>query len=169
MMAQERRRPGGAPGRVLVAGIGNIFLGDDGFGVEVVHRLRAEGVGERMDIVDFGIRGIHLAYELTGGAYDGIILVDAMARGGAPGTLYALEPEGAAAAAPAETLDAHGLTPDAVLQWIGRLGGCRGRIVVVGCEPASTEESMGLSPAVAAAVDGAARLVRQLAGEMGGG
>src|ERR1044071_2789707 len=79
--------------RTLVAGIGNIFLGDDGFGVEVARRLAGEALGDHVDVADFGIRGVHLAYEIASGKYDEVILVDAAPRGGSPGTLYAIEPE----------------------------------------------------------------------------
>ena len=79
--------------RVLVAGIGNVFLGDDGFGVEVARRLRGQALGDGVDVADFGIRGVHLAYELADGRYDAAVLVDAVSRGGAPGTFYAIEPD----------------------------------------------------------------------------
>jgi hydrogenase maturation protease len=152
--------------RVLVAGIGNIFLGDDGFGVEVARRL-AGGLGPNVVVEDFGIRGVHLALELVSGDYAGVILVDAVARGEAPGTLYAIEadPSDMPDAAP---VDAHSLTPSAVLAWVQRLGGRRGRVVVIGCEPASVEESMGLSEPVAAAVDHAVRMTKELAEAMTG-
>jgi hydrogenase maturation protease len=91
-----------------------------------------------------------------------------MSRGGAPGTLYAIEPD-AGAEIGAEGVDAHSLTPAAVLAWVRRVGGQCGRVVVVGCEPASVEESMGLSDPVAASIDGAVRMVRDLAAEMTGG
>lgn len=145
--------------RVLIAGIGNIFLGDDGFGIEVATRLRSEGVPEGVVVTDFGIRGVHLAFELTSNEYDAAILVDAMHRDGAPGTLYVIEPD---ASSPPETqFDAHNLTPDAVLAWLTRAGGTRTRITIIGCEPASVDESIGLSPAVAAAVDRAVGVVRR--------
>jgi hydrogenase maturation protease len=152
--------------RVLVAGIGNIFLGDDGFGVEVARRLREVPLGDGVDVADFGIRGVHLAYELAGGGYDAAILVDAVPRGGAPGTLYAIEPEPDAGAP--EDADAHSLTPAVVLAWLRRVGGGCGRIVIVGCEPASVDEAMGLSEPVAASVDGAMEMVRGLVAEMTG-
>jgi hydrogenase maturation protease len=154
--------------RVLVAGIGNIFLGDDGFGVEVARRLLAEPLGSGVDVADFGIRGVHLAYELADGKYDGVILVDAVPRGGSPGTLYAIEPDTSSEDAPAEVADAHSLTPAAVLGWLRRIGGRCGRVVVVGCEPESVEESIGLSGPVAASIDGAVRMVRDLVAEMRG-
>src|SRR5262249_54147698 len=124
--------------RVLIAGIGNVFLGDDGFGVEVVRGLTPDEFHVDVRVTDFGVRGLHLAYELALGAYDAAVLVDAIARGGAPGTLYAIEVElvdiddDKATAA-----DAHSLTPSAVLAWLRRVGTWNGRIVIVGCEPAS--------------------------------
>jgi len=147
-------------GRILVAGIGNIFLGDDGFGVRVVEELAREPLGPDVTVADFGIRGIHLAYELADGKYDTAILVDAVSRGGAPGTLYTIEAEVDDEDA-MDGADAHNLTPAVVIAWVRKLGvSCR--ILVVGCEPASLEESMTLSPAVANAIDEAVRLVRNL-------
>ena len=152
------------PRRVLVAGIGNIFLGDDGFGVEVVRRLDRERIGDGVDVVDFGIRGIHLAYELTAGKYDAVILVDAAPRGGAPGSVYVIEPD--AGADFADVGNGHSVTPAMVLGWVRMTGGYCGRVLLVGCEPASVEESMGLSDAVAAAIEPAAEMVRTLACEL---
>jgi hydrogenase maturation protease len=149
------------PGRILVAGIGNVFFGDDGFGVEVARRLAIEGVPDCVRAADFGIRGIHLAYELLDGAYDLVVFVDAAARGGAPGTVYLIEPDLAAAGTVAAP-DAHGMTPDAVLGTVRALGGNLGRVLVVGCEPESSDERLGLSAAVSRAVPEAIALVRQL-------
>ena len=154
--------------RILVAGLGNIFLGDDGFGVEVVRQLKGEPLPDGIDVEDFGIRAIHLAYELTGGKYDGAILVDAMARGGAPGTLYAIEPDVDAREWPPEDADAHTLTPAAVLAWLKRIGGGCGRVVVVGCEPASIDEGIGLSAPILASIGHAVQVIRDLAVEMSG-
>jgi hydrogenase maturation protease len=146
--------------RVLVAGIGNIFLGDDGFGVEVVRRLRGEALGDLVDVADFGIRGIHLAYELAEGIYHSAILVDAVSRGGAPGTLYVIDPAADdQLVADSHVVDAHTLTPGSVLAWLRKTGGsCR--VIVVGCEPDSLEETMGLSAVVAASVPSAIEMVR---------
>jgi len=154
--------------RVLVAGIGNIFLGDDAFGVEVVRKAAAPPLDDHIVVEDFGIRATHLALELSSGQYDAAILVDAVHRGGEPGTLYVIEPD-----VPGDNvehmenvedaLDAHSLTPAAVLAWVKRLGGSPGRIVIVGCEPASVDEWPGLSPAVEAALDDAVKMVRELA------
>jgi hydrogenase maturation protease len=160
---------------VLVAGVGNIFLGDDGFGVEVARRLAAADLGPDVKVADFGIRGVHLAYELLDG-YDLVILIDAAPRGDPPGTLYVIEPEEPAAPDPDEVppLDAHGMDPGAVLALLGVLGGHVDRLLVVGCEPAVVEEGMTLSPAVEAAVDPAVSLVQDLINEhrvpsLGGG
>jgi hydrogenase maturation protease len=165
--------------RTLVAGIGNIFLSDDGFGVEVAARLADRDLPDDVRVIDYGIRGMHLAYDLAGG-YDTAILVDATPRGGVPGTLYLIEPgsgsdPGDTSAAPPRSgeesqaqvaspiFDAHGMQPDVVLGMLDTLGGDRpGRILIVGCEPASVDEGMGLSEAVAAAVDEAAAVVLEL-------
>ncbi|MGH3380961.1 MAG: hydrogenase maturation protease [Actinoallomurus sp.] len=143
--------------KILVAGVGNIFLGDDGFGVEVARRLTEMELPEGVEVGDFGIRGIHLAYELSD--YDTTILVDASPRGGSPGTLYALELE---EGEPQTVIDAHGMTPDAVLDLVGVVGGEAGRVLLVGCEPADVSPGMELSPAVTEAIEPAVRLVREL-------
>ncbi len=156
------------PQRILIAGIGNIFLGDDGFGVEVARRLAADGVPDWVRVADFGIRGIHLAYEILDESYDLVVFVDAAPRGSAPGTVYLIEPD-LAAAATAAAPDAHGMTPDAVLGTFRALGGNPGRVLVVGCEPESIGEGIGLSAAVSRAVPEAVALVRQLIDGGGGG
>ena len=143
--------------RALVAGIGNIFFADDGFGVEVARRLDEREVPAGVQVADFGIRGVHLAYELLDG-YDLLVLVDAMSLGEPPGTVAVVEVE-SDGAEPIGGLDAHTMTPATVLANLQRLGGHVERIVVVACQPAAIEEGIGLSPAVAAAVDGAADLV----------
>ncbi len=147
-------------GRTLVAGIGNVFLSDDAFGVEVAHRLANRTLPEGVRVEDFGIRGIHLAYELLEG-YDGLVLVDAVPMGEPPGTLAVIEPEVEAYLGDVQDVpmvDAHTMSPDVVLATLARLGGSVGRIVIVGCQPADLREGMGLSPAVAAVVDDAADL-----------
>lgn len=147
---------------VLVAGIGNIFLGDDGFGVEAVARLHQQNLPDWVQVADYGISGMHLAYELVGG-YDTTILIDATARGGDPGTVYLLEPEQTTQDGTNPILDAHGMQPDVVLRMLDLLGGEAGRVLIVGCEPETTEHGIGLSTAVAAAVDEAVRIVTDLA------
>jgi hydrogenase maturation protease len=150
--------------RALVAGIGNIFLGDDGFGVEVAARLSRERLPEDVRVLDAGIRARDLAYELLDGAYDTAILVDAMSRGGAAGTIYVIEPDAARIedAAFVGAADGHAMNPQATLAFVQALGGVSTRIVIVGCEPANLDEGIGLSQPVAAAVDEAMTVVREL-------
>jgi hydrogenase maturation protease len=159
--------------RVLVAGVGNVFLGDDGFGVEVARRLAGERLPGWVRVADFGIRGVHLAYELLEG-YEKAILVDASPRGEAPGTVYVIEPDmngqpdpadPAVQAGPGVLVDGHGMEPDAVFALLKALGGDIPKLLVVGCEPAEVSERMGLSPPVAGAVDRAVAVVHELIGE----
>ena len=150
-------------GSVLVAGMGNIFLGDDGFGVEVARRLSAEPLPENVRVADYGIRGVHLAYQLLDG-YDTLILVDAVSRGEPPGTVFVIEPDLARPSGGDPMMDAHDLDPASVLGLVRRLGGRIDRVLVVGCEPQRTDECIGLSEPVQRAVDEAARLVRELLG-----
>jgi hydrogenase maturation protease len=117
--------------RVLVAGIGNVFLGDDGFGVALANRLAAGELPAGVEVVDFGIRGMNLAWAMQDG-YDAVVLLDAAPRGAAPGTLYLIEPEVEAGANP---VDGHGMDPVAVLSLVHALGGTPPRTLVVGCEP----------------------------------
>ncbi|AJT62167.1 hydrogenase maturation protease [Streptomyces chattanoogensis] len=158
-----------APTRTLIAGVGNIFLGDDGFGVEAVRRLGEHPLPGHVEVVDAGVRGVHLAYQMLDG-YHTVLLVDASARGGAPGTVYLLDatdPDPAAPRPPA--IDGHHMTPDSVLALLDTLSAGTGdsrpqRVLVVGCEPADLDEGIGLSEPVAAAVDEAVRLILQLVG-----
>jgi len=153
--------------RILVAGIGNIFLGDDAFGVEVAWRLSRRALPDHVRVTDFGIRGMDLAYALIDG-YDAAILVDAAPRGGDPGTLYVIEPDSEDAEGGREPalIEAHGLNPMRVLDMARALGGRPKRVLVVGCEPATlgdeVEGAMGLSAPVEAAVDGAMAMVESL-------
>ena len=156
-----------AAGRTLIAGVGNIFLGDDGFGVEVVRELAGRTLPEGVEAVDVGIRAVHLAFDLLDGC-DLLILADAAARGEGPGTVTVLEvdPRSAAADAPDPgpvLMDPHDLGPDALIGLLGSLGASVGRIVAVVCEPGGTEPGIGLSPPVAAAVRPAADLIARLA------
>jgi hydrogenase maturation protease len=160
---------------ILVAGIGNIFLGDDAFGCAVTQRLLRRGSGEHVRVVDFGIRGLDLVYALQDG-YDAVILVDAVARGeGAPGTLYLLEPE-VEAVSEGALIDPHSLDPVKVLRTAAALGAKLGRVFLVGCEPATRpdqfdegEMPVGMSAAVEAAVEQAAEMVDSLVERLGGG
>ena len=152
--------------RILIACIGNIFLGDDGFGVEVARRLAARRCRPESSLKDFGIRGLDLTYALLE-PYDLVILVDACPRGGEPGTVYLIEPDPVEANGGSDCrLDAHGMNPMSVLRMVKSMGGAPGRILIVGCEPAdlgSDEEGkLGLSEPVAAAVDEAVALIETL-------
>ena len=160
------------PARVLVAGIGNIFLGDDAFGVEVAQRLLQREWPEGVRVVDFGIRGIDLTYALLDG-WDAAILIDAAPRGFAPGTVYTIEP--GPADAPADIaaplgmplIEAHNLDPARVLRLVASMGGRVGRLVLVACEPTPLDDpeqdfQASLSPPVRAAVDPAVAMVERL-------
>jgi hydrogenase maturation protease len=157
-------------GRILVAGIGNVFLADDGFGVEVVRRLTELRLPERVDVTDYGIRGLHLAYDLLDDRHEVLILVDAIPLGEAPGTLGVIEVDlddsgwtltrDDALDAPAA--DAHGMDPESVLRLLVGLGGRVERILVVGCQPAVLEERMELSSPIEAVVDDAVAMVCEL-------
>jgi hydrogenase maturation protease len=143
--------------RVLVAGVGNLFFGDDGFGVEVASVLR-EPLPPGTRVADFGIRALHLAYELLD-PVDLLVIVDCMARQGPPGTLYLVEPE-----PDLETVvaDGHGMYLPAVFAAVRQLGGTLPPTVVVGCEPESLEPCMGLSETVTRAIPRAVALIRDL-------
>ena len=153
--------------RVLVAGLGNVFLGDDGFGVEVVRQLGRARLPDGVHVADYGIRGIHLAYELLEGGYDSVVMIDAAPVGGRPGTLAVLDidpgnPDGSGPLS-ALQVDGHSLHPLAVLQVLHAFGGRIGRVLVMGCQPGELAERMGLSAPVRAAVAGAARLAAEVA------
>ncbi|WP_081722618.1 hydrogenase maturation protease [Saccharopolyspora rectivirgula] len=156
--------------QVLVAGVGNVFLGDDGFGVEVVNRLLDQSLPDWVQVTDYGIRGVHLAYELLED-YQVLIIVDALPRGGAPGTLYVVEPdldEDFSNPQPTAALDGHGMNPEAVLGLCKTLGARVSRALVVGCEPEDCSPGMRLSEPVAAAVAPAVDVVRDLLADVHG-
>jgi hydrogenase maturation protease len=150
--------------RILVAGVGNIFLGDDGFGVEVAQSLSKRQVPETVTVKDFGIRGFDLAYALLD-PWDGVIIVDALPRGEAPGTLYVIEPDRSSAAE--ADINPHGMDPVRVLNLAASMGTISARVLVVGCEPNDfgdeLEGRMGLSSPVQAAVEEACNTVLELA------
>ena len=151
--------------RILVAGIGNIFFGDDAFGCEVASQLRRKPLPEGVRVIDFGIRSYDLAYAIMDG-YDATILVDATPQGSAPGTIYLIEPDlKKLDELPDEAVNAHSMNPVRVLQLVRSLGGRPGWLRVVGCEPAvlETEEgAMGLSEKVQAAVAPAVEMIETL-------
>jgi hydrogenase maturation protease len=164
-------KPQSAKPTILVAGIGNIFLGDDAFGVEVVRRLALQEMAGAVRVTDFGIRSFDLAYALQDG-YDTVILVDAYAHGEAPGTVYVVEPDLqdlTSADAENSVVDTHGMNPMRVLRLAASMGALPKRIVLVGCEPqdlGGAEGKMGLSPAVASAIDEAAQRVASLVAQI---
>ena len=152
--------------RLLIAGVGNIFLGDDGFGVEVARRLATAGLPDWVRVADYGISGMHLAYDMAEGC-ESTILIDASPRGGEPGTVYTIElppseRQPAASLAGSQLFDAHGMQPDVVFGVLDMLGAHAGRVLLVGCEPATVDYGMGLSAPVAAAVCEAVRVVMEL-------
>jgi hydrogenase maturation protease len=155
--------------RILVAGIGNVWLGDDGFGGEVVKRLEARELPRGTVVFDFGTGGLDLAYEVMRG-YDALLLVDVTRQGGDPGTLYvmeALEQEVEAGIEDGQVLNPHGMDPQTVLRFVKTLGAWPGKVLVVACEPAAVGEmGFGLSEQVEHAVDGAVALVVETIGEL---
>jgi hydrogenase maturation protease len=149
-------------GRVLVAGVGNVFLGDDGFGVEVARRLAERGLGPGVHVADYGISGVHLAYELLDGGYETLILIDALPIGEVPGTVVVVEPAALDDDDDVPLADGHRMDPCAVLRLLHTLGGVVDRVLIVGCEPGLIDEGIGLTPEVLAAVDGAVHVVEEL-------
>jgi hydrogenase maturation protease len=148
------------PARVVVAGLGNIFLGDDAFGVEVARRLSGRRLPDDVRVIDVGLRSLHLGYELAETSCETLILIDCVRRGHAPGTLYVLEPDDLNDEQP--VLEGHAVRPEHVQGIARRLGTQCGRILIVGCEPARFEPASALSGPVAAAADEAVRMVCEL-------
>jgi len=151
--------------KILVAGIGNIFLGDDAFGVEVVRRLATRNLPDSVRVTDFGIRGFDLAYALQDG-YETTILVDACPHGEPAGTLYVIEPDlKPAEGEELEQVEAHAMNPDSVLRMARAMNIDVKNLLLVGCEPETLggeEGQMGLSATVEASVDEAVKLVESL-------
>lgn len=146
--------------RILVAGVGNIFLGDDGFGSAVVRHNEIPRDDPGLRVVDYGIGGMHLAYDLLDG-WDTLVLVDVIPNRGSPGTLHVFQADHDAPAE-AAAVDAHGMDPAAVFASLRALGGSPPYTVVVGCEAGSVDEGIGLSEPVANAVARAARAVADI-------
>ena len=163
-MASEPKVAKAKP-RILVAGIGNIFLGDDGFGVEVVRRLQQRNLPEDVRIVDFGVRGLDLVYALQDG-YETTILIDAFPHGQAPGTFSIVKPDASEfAVSPGNLVDPHGMHPINVLRMAKAMNGTLNEILLVGCEPSTLggdEGHMGLSEPVENAVEEATNATEAL-------
>lgn len=165
-MSAEKPKP---VKQILVAGVGNAWLQDDAFGGEVARRLEAEGVPEGVLVMDVGTGGLDLAYELIRG-YDALLLLDASRQGGAPGTLYVMEPlreEFAGELADGDSIDPHDMNPHTMLRFVNAVGGWPGKVLVIACEPGEVDEpGFGLTPPVAAAVDSAVAFVRRTITEL---
>jgi hydrogenase maturation protease len=149
--------------RAVVAGVGNVFLCDDGFGVEVARRLAAFDLPADVAVIDVGVRGLHLAYELLHGP-ELLVVVDAVRRGGPPGTLYVIEPDLDADVSEKvpEVPDGHGMDLRSVFVALERLGGEPVRTVIIGCEPLDLAEGMDLSAPVRSAIEPALQLVEDV-------
>jgi hydrogenase maturation protease len=149
--------------RILVAGIGNIFFGDDGFGSEVIRNAAISSGNSSVRVTDYGISGMHLAYDLLD-KWDGLVLVDAVPNRGKPGTLHVFQADHEAdeSSSAALGLDGHSMDPAAVFASLRALGGSPPYTVVVGCEAGTVEEGIGLSEPVAKAVPRAARAVEEI-------
>ena len=154
---------------ILIAGIGNAWLRDDGFGPEVAKRLGRRELPPGVAAFDFGSGGLDLAFEVMRG-YDALVLVDVSRQGGEPGTLYVTEPdedEIVAGIEEGERIDPHGIDPHTVLRFVKTAGGWPRKVVVVACEPADVEHvGMRLSDEVAASIDGAVEVVLQMVEEL---
>ncbi|MDQ2873277.1 MAG: hydrogenase maturation protease [Candidatus Eremiobacteraeota bacterium] len=147
--------------KTLVAGVGNIFFGDDGFGLEVARLLGERPMPEGVRVADFGIRGIHLAFELLSG-YDRAFLIDAVSRGGEPGTLYVIEPDlNARGGVP----DSHSMELQSVFAFMHQLEGPRPLIEIIGCEPSVLDDRMELSEPVRRALPAALAVIERKLGD----
>lgn len=168
MKATEPDTTGRIP-QILVAGIGNAWLRDDGFGGHVAKKLEQGELPEGVSVFDFGSGGLDLAYEVMRG-YDALVLVDVSRQGGEPGTLYVMEPdeeEIEGGIEDGEVINPHGMDPQTVLRFVKAVGGWPGKVVVVACEPLNVEEmGIGLSDEVAGSVDGAVKVVLEQVEEL---
>jgi hydrogenase maturation protease len=150
--------------QILVAGVGNDWMQDDGFGSEVARRLEGRPLPSGVTVMDFGSGGLDLAYEIMRG-YHALLLIDVSRQGGEPGTLYVIEPDPEDYARPiedGEMISPHGMDPQTVLRFVNAVGGFSGKVLVVACEPGPIEElAVGLSDEVAAVVDRAIDVVME--------
>jgi hydrogenase maturation protease len=159
----------GRPKQILIAGIGNTWQRDDGFGSEVARRLEGRELPDGVAVIDFGTGGLDLAYQVMYG-YDALVMIDISRQGGSPGTLYVMEvdeDEVTSGIEDGDALNPHGMDPETVLRFIKLTGGWPGKVVIIACEPLTIEEmGVGLSPVVEEAVDRAVDLVLDQAKEL---
>lgn len=157
---------------ILIAGVGNAWLRDDGFGGEVARRLEQHELPDGVTVMDAGTGGLDLAYEVMRG-YDGLVILDVSKQGGEPGTLYVMEPEEESIEGgieDGEAINPHGMDPQTVLRFVKSIGAWPGRVVVIACEPAQVEEvGWGLSDEVTGAVEHAVELVLETIQELRAG
>lgn len=157
------------PKQILIAGIGNTWQRDDGFGSEVARRLEGRELPNGVAVIDFGTGGLDLAYQVMYG-YDALLMIDISRQGGAPGTLYVMEvdeDEVTSGIEDGDALNPHGMDPETVLRFIKLTGGWPGKVVIIACEPLTIEEmGVGLSPVVEEAVGRAVDLVLETATEL---
>jgi hydrogenase maturation protease len=157
---------------ILVAGVGNAWLRDDGFGGEVARRLAERELPSGVSVMDAGTGGLDLAYEVMRG-YDALVILDVSKQGGEPGTLYVMEPDEDSVQGgieDGEVINPHGMDPQTVLRFVKSIGAWPGRVVVIACEPADVQEiGWGLSAEVLDAVDRAVDLVLETVGELRSG
>jgi len=155
--------------QILVAGVGNAWMQDDGFGGEVARRLGERDMPSGVTVMEFGSGGLDLAYEIMRG-YHALVLLDVSRQGGEPGTLYVIEPdpdEFGGAIEDGEAINPHGMDPKTVLRFVSAVGGFSGKVVVIACEPAEIDDlGIGLSPAVEGAVARAVDLVAETVGQL---
>lgn len=155
--------------QILIAGVGNAWLTDDGFGGDVVNALSEREMPEGVMVLDFGTGGLNLAYEVMRG-YDGLILLDASEQGEPPGTLYVMEVDEESVVKgieDGEALDPHAMDPGSVLRFVRSVGGWPGKVIVIGCEPESVDSGYGVTEVVANAVAPAVDLVLETVRELG--
>ncbi len=159
----------GRPKQILIAGIGNTWQRDDGFGSEVARRLEGRDLPKGVAVIDFGTGGLDLAYQVMYG-YDALVMIDISRQGGSPGTLYVMEvdeDEVSSGIEDGDALNPHGMDPETVLRFIKLTGGWPGKVIIIACEPLTIEEmGVGLSPVVEEAVGRAVDLVLETATEL---
>jgi hydrogenase maturation protease len=157
---------------ILIAGVGNAWLRDDGFGGEVARRLTDRPLPDGVEVMDAGTGGLDLAYEVMRG-YDALVILDVSKQGGEPGTLYVMEPNEESVPGGIEdgdVINPHGMDPQTVLRFVKSVGAWPGRVVVIACEPADVEEmGLGLSAPVRDAIERAVDLVVDMVAEMRAG